>query len=389
MLIFHEGLPRSGKSYSACVDHIIPALQSGRHVFACVAGLNHQQFAQVCDLPLDVVHELLHQLVPADLEPAKIQALHERFSTGEVVKGDYGEDRAVSLLQNSLLIIDEIQNLYPAGNEKLPDGARKFIAEHGHDGIDVVLMSQSFKSVHKDWRVRVQRKLIFTKLTAIGRDNAFKWEAQEALGPDKFQKINSGTKKYDPKFFGLYKSHTEGTTNKGNLQDDRVNIFKTTGFRLGLPVFVIVLVFAGLFLRSFFTDPSKFAKVPQSSPVPSRPSPAPAVERQTAVVAAPSPTPRPHLDSFDTLASANRVRLVGLWTNDTGMHALLEIVDGSYHVVQRFKTTQLAAMGWHIEWAIDQVTLRKGEAEHVAMEFPVDPWGKTPQSAAAQAKLKP
>lgn len=45
MLIFHEGLPRSGKSYEAMVRHIIPALQKGRHVWAYIEGLNHARIA--------------------------------------------------------------------------------------------------------------------------------------------------------------------------------------------------------------------------------------------------------------------------------------------------------------------------------------------------------
>ncbi|MGL6388160.1 zonular occludens toxin domain-containing protein [Aeromonas hydrophila] len=36
MLIFHEGLPGSGKSYEALVSHIIPRLKDGRTVDAYI-----------------------------------------------------------------------------------------------------------------------------------------------------------------------------------------------------------------------------------------------------------------------------------------------------------------------------------------------------------------
>ena len=50
MIIFHEGLPRSGKSYEAMVKHVLEALKQGRKVFAYVEGLNHEKIAEVIGL---------------------------------------------------------------------------------------------------------------------------------------------------------------------------------------------------------------------------------------------------------------------------------------------------------------------------------------------------
>lgn len=58
MLIFHEGLPGSGKSFEACVKHIVPALQKGRKVFAYIEGLNHEKFSEVFELPQGRVKDI-------------------------------------------------------------------------------------------------------------------------------------------------------------------------------------------------------------------------------------------------------------------------------------------------------------------------------------------
>lgn len=43
MIIFHEGLPGSGKSYEALVKHIIPSLEKGRKVYARLNGFNYEK----------------------------------------------------------------------------------------------------------------------------------------------------------------------------------------------------------------------------------------------------------------------------------------------------------------------------------------------------------
>jgi len=90
MIIVHEGLPGSGKSYEAAVNQIIPALLKGRKVFAYIEGLNHQKFAEVTSLSLERVNELL---VPLTKEQVPTIYAH--------VQND------------SLVIIDELQDFFP------------------------------------------------------------------------------------------------------------------------------------------------------------------------------------------------------------------------------------------------------------------------------------
>lgn len=240
MIIFHEGLPRSGKSYEATKEHLIPALAKKRKVFARINGLNYEKIAELAKLTLEECKELLIHITE--------EQVHTIY--------DHVENDA-------LVIIDEIQNFYPSGRSKLSTEITQFVTEHGHRGLDIILMGQSLADVNNLWRRRTQRKIQFLKLDMVGRENSYKWTAfqgvLDAKGEISFTKINSGTKKYDPLYFGAYLSHQPNTENKDNLEDDRLNLLKTNGIRFGLPAALFVAVFAIYHLYGFFTgkDPEK------------------------------------------------------------------------------------------------------------------------------------
>ncbi len=382
MLIFHEGLPRSGKSYSACVDHIIPALKSGRRVYCCIAGVDYQKFADVCNLELEECKALLIQLKPDDLNAQGLPLLWDKFPSGKMVQSDYDGEIAGSMLQDSLLIIDEIQNLYQPGRTALPEGVMRFIAEHGHYGMDVVIMSQSWSSVHKGWRARVQRKYIFTKLTAVGMDHKFKTEAWEAVAPEKFEKISSEVKKYDPLYFGLYRSHVDGTKNTANLQDDRINIFKGSFFRFGVPGFAVVFALAVMFISHFFTSgitPKKvkppIVQAKQTEQVMA------SVQPDSSKLLAKKPIdepklPPPPIDYFDALARSGKIRLSGYIKIPGREYNIVEVVDKAGHDSEIFYSDHLQAMGWKVERFVYGVVVSQGATRYVARSWPRNPWGK-------------
>ena len=236
MLIFHEGLPGSGKSYESLVEHIIPSIKKGRKVFARINGLNYEKISELADKTKEEVEQLLFHITEEQV-----------FEIHEHVQND------------SMVLIDELQNFFPSGRGKLSEGITKFVTEHRHRGIDIVAMGQSITDVHNLWRRRTQRKLQFLKLDMVGKANSYKWTAfqgrQDAKGEVLFEKIKSGTKKYDTKYFGSYASHQSSTENTENLEDDRLNIFKTKSFTFYLPIFVGVFVFALYYLTTFFSEP--------------------------------------------------------------------------------------------------------------------------------------
>ena len=238
MIIFHEGLPRSGKSYEATKEHIVPALAKGRKVFARINGLNHEKIAELACITIEECQELLIH-IPED----QVNTIYDHVEN------------------DSLVILDELQNFFPSGRAKLSPGITQFVTEHGHRGLDIITMGQSLNDCNSLWRRRTQRKIQFLKLDMVGKENSYKWTAfqgsLDGKGEIQFTKINAGVKKYDPAYFGAYLSHQPDTENKDNLQDDRLNLFKTKGIKYGIPAAILVGCYAVYYLVSFFQAPQQ------------------------------------------------------------------------------------------------------------------------------------
>ena len=247
MIIYHEGLPRSGKSYEAMVEHIIPTLKSGRKVFAYIAGLNFEKIAELAEITLERCQELLIQLTAE-----QIPAVYEHIE------------------KDSLVVIDELQNFFPNVKTKLDDKMMKFVSEHGHHGLDILTMGQNLMDCHSVWRRRTERKLMFFKLSATGRENSYSWTAYQAIpqnGRDPaWAKATSGTKKYDEKYFGTYKSHDDGTQNKGNYQDKRFNVFSRKSITVGIPVIFTLVGIGCWYLYGYFAHPTEHIVVMKKEP---------------------------------------------------------------------------------------------------------------------------
>ena len=284
MIIYHEGLPRSGKSYEAMAEQIIPALKAGRKVFAYIAGLNHEQIAELCEITIERCKELLIQLTAE-----QIPAIYEHIE------------------KDSLVVIDELQNFFPNVKTKLDDKMMKFVAEHGHHGLDILTMGQNLMDCHSVWRRRTERKLMFFKLSATGRENSYSWTAYQAIpqnGRDPtWAKATSGTRKYDPKYFGTYKSHEDGTQNKGNHQDKRFNVFNRKTITVGIPVIFGLVGLGCWYLYGYFAHPTDHIvkmQAPQQQQATQQAPTANAQPRQgTTTVNQSTPPQPPQTDSAD------------------------------------------------------------------------------------------
>ncbi|NRQ42611.1 Zonular occludens toxin [Rheinheimera sp. YQF-2] len=237
MIIFHEGLPRSGKSYEALVKWIIPAIKKGRKVYARINGLNYEKIAELCDITLERCQELLIH-IPKE----QVMTIYEHISN------------------DALVIIDELQNFCPNGRQKLTPEMTAFIAEHGHKGLDIVTMGQSLSDCHSTWRNRTERKIQFLKLSMLGLEKRYQWTSYQGInqanGSIKFVKSNTGTATYDQKYFGAYASHEDDTENKGNLADARLNVFSSKALRYGIPLAIVAAGYAVYYLYGFFNPAS-------------------------------------------------------------------------------------------------------------------------------------
>lgn len=249
MIIFHEGLPRSGKSYESIVYHVIPALKNGRKVFCYVDGLNHEKIADLAEITIERCRELLIQLTAEH-----VPAIYEHVE------------------KDSMVILDELQNFFPNGRYKPTDKITKFVAEHGHFGLDIVCMGQSFKDVHSLWRRRTERKIVFNKLSSLGSDKRYAWAAYQAVPQAErdpsWVKAASGIKKYEEKYFGSYLSHTVGTENTEHYKDGRFSIWNNKALRYGLPLMAVGLIWAIIKIYGVLhPEGNAFAKEQKTEPV--------------------------------------------------------------------------------------------------------------------------
>ena len=131
--------------------------------------------------------------------------------------------------------------------------------------------------MHVFWRDRIQRLIYFKKLSALGSESRYQWQMQEKSGPNSWAKMGTGVRSYERKYFGVYKSHTDGTTNTGNLQDERAVIWNRPAVRYGIPLVLAIGLGAAWFASSLFTGQTDITGQGISTAV--QPASAPSAER--------------------------------------------------------------------------------------------------------------
>lgn len=393
MIIFHEGLPRSGKSYEACVFQIIPALKAGRQVFAYIEGLNHQQFADMLEMDVEQVRGRVHHRTYTEEQLSEVpDEIKDKLKYDGSIwyhieyKGllHQIESEQVTTIydhvaNDSLVVIDELQDYFPSGQRKLDESITKFVTQHGHRGIDIICMGQDHRDCHNLWKRRIDQLFSFTKMDAIGKVDRYLWKSYKQK-EGKFTQLNSGTKTYDPKYFGLYKSHTDGTLNKETKVDDRTNVLKSPLLKLGVPAAFVVAIFAGVYLYRFFTGGvevvntgTQQAQLPgQPAPVVSTETKVPVVQEARAIV----PKSLSKEQYMDAIMVQYKPRLSGMIFNEKKIVAKIEFVDDSLHVKESLDLVQIAALGWQYVKQPYGLLLVKGKQNIVVTSWPLDAQGK-------------
>ncbi|WP_454763089.1 zonular occludens toxin domain-containing protein [Cupriavidus campinensis] len=373
MFIFHEGLPRSGKSYEAMVERIIPALQKGRKVFARLNGMDYTKIAAAAGLAEERVRELLHH-IPED----KVLEWHT------IVEND------------SLVILDEVQNFWPDETRTIPADQRKAIAEHGHRGLDIIGMGQLLKGkggCNAVWVNRCDQKIVFEKQNARGADNKYRWTAYKGRisnGRVQFEKVNTGIKQYDPKYFGTYATRVEGSENAETYKDNRTNIWHNPVFRRYLPIFGALLVVACWYLWHMFKGGGFEQALVKGKPQTGQVVTTTVVTPASGVSAVqPSPVQGPAVSqaqaqdamAVDYVASISgkwRPRLSGMIYSARRSRLYVEWYDDSFRLKERLSAAQLEEMGWGVQQSAygEHVMLHKAGVHIAVTAWPIEPFGK-------------
>lgn len=321
-IIFHEGMPRSGKSYEAMSRHVMRALAAGRPVDVYMEGLDLDKIAAAVELPVERVRELVQVFTREE-----VPTMHQRVRN------------------NALVVIDEAQNFWPTGRLTLDPPTTQFITEHGHRGLDILLMGQVFKDVHRLWRGRTRIKVIFNKLDGVGMERRYNAQTWQATSPEKFVRVSDDTGTYDPKWFGTYSSHVDDTIQTGNFKDDRANLLKNWKFKFGLPVVAVIGVAAIGFLVWFMSG----GAVPEKPKTPIAVASAPSAPAHAASVPQPQAPAavRQGKEAAPFVVALNaryRARLGGHFTLGETRGGYVEWYDGD-KLVERLTFAQIKRLG--------------------------------------------
>lgn len=382
MITFFEGMPRSGKSYSAMKDAIVPALMDGRQVFSNIAGLEHGKIAVLAGISIPRCCELLVQL-----ESSQMATVYQHVEN------------------DALIVLDEVQDFWPTGRQKLSPEMTEFITQHGHRGLDIIIMGQAVKDVHALWRRRIERKNYFLKLSALGKPNRYTVTFFNAVlrGEDVvYEQIQSVEYSYDPAYFGTYKSHTAETTNKATLVESRAVVWNTPLFKKWIPIFGIVFVFGlgymvwffkGGFADSVIKKPVSADGSQQLTPTRTFPPVAPKVvpppgpkedvQKMASLVVQQEP-----LDAIQELNQRGRVRFLGYVRIGDKIKGFVEWRDSANNLLQSFTLHDLGGFGYvvMVNTTGTVATLTKGPTMITALHWPIDrAIGRT--SETDQAKI--
>lgn len=397
MIIFHEGLPRAGKSYEAMAERIVPSIAKGRPVVAYVEGIDHAQIAKLANVTEERCRELLRAVTRDELQGTQVDE-----KTRKEVTVDHLPELVVD---NAMVVLDEAQNFW--GNRaRLGAAMTKLITEHGHRGIDIVLMGQDIRDVHATWRRRVELKLSFLKLNGLKLPKALQWLFLGKLGTegnysvttyrhkggDEYERLGLAVRTYDPRYFGTYKSYVADDTNTEVYEDKRAQAWNHPLLKYAVPGFVAAGIWGGYSAWSYFhPDAPQTAKAPAAEQRPSGPYVPPPARPPAA--AAPAPAAAPAVDQrspierrMADLSTKGRIRLAGLASMGGRVSGVVEWVQGGSTVVERLTLDALRGLGVGVVVSGDVVQLGVGDYRELATPWPLEDLGRVSEVRQSQIR---
>ena len=220
-----EGIPGSGKSYEACVFQVLASLKEGRKV--------------ITNLPLVVD-------VYAAIDPGYRSLIEIRYAaapvrgtwSAEAIDPETGQGEAFRLFEDGhtepapegsnrfgtvwcywsdwkhpktgrgpLFVIDECHVAMPKiGTQK---AVIEYYKLHRHFNSDVLLATQKFRDMCQDIAGLMAMVIKVRKADILGKPDQY---IRKVHAGYRGAVIEEGLRKYEPHFFALYKSHTQGNS---------------------------------------------------------------------------------------------------------------------------------------------------------------------------------
>ena len=229
------GRPGGGKSYEAVAFHILPALERGRKVITNLP-LQLDMFVNIFGA------EVLELIKVVDGQLNDFGSMDRPFSKHE----DYLDDWKNELGQAPLYVVDECHMVLP--NKKLDSKILEFYSLHRHYGIDITLITQNVRKMHKDIRDMIEIQYICQKNTALGSQYSYTRKVKQGVSGEV---VNTSIRKYKSDYFRFYKSHTASNSAvQEDLAGDITPLWKrwpVIGAGIFFSIFIILILF--IFLK--------------------------------------------------------------------------------------------------------------------------------------------
>lgn len=166
-----SGRPGGGKSYEAVAYHVLPALKEGRKVITNLP-LQIDMFVKVFG------PEVVDLIVVIDGQLDDFGSVNRPFSKHTDYISDWKNEKG----QAPLYLIDECHMVLPARG--LEPEILEFYSLHRHYGIDIVLITQHLRKIHRDIRDMIEINYICQKNTALGSENSYTRKVKQGASGD-------------------------------------------------------------------------------------------------------------------------------------------------------------------------------------------------------------
>jgi zona occludens toxin len=104
-----------------------------------------------------------------------------------------------------LVVVDEAHMALPVG--KTPQELLEWYAMHRHSSSDVVLISQTYRKIHRDVADLAQHLIRCRKATALGSSKKY---IRKTFDGPRGEQLSQTVRTYKPEIFPVYKSYTKG-----------------------------------------------------------------------------------------------------------------------------------------------------------------------------------
>lgn len=211
------GAPGGGKSYESCVYHILVALQKGRKVITNLPLIVEKWAALDPSYPDLIEVRTKAQPIRGTWDPGREGSAFALFDDGRLqappsgsrpFKGvwDFWSDwRHPEHAFGPLFVIDECHLALPKGATDIQ--VEEWFSLHRHFNVDALLITQSYGKISAAVRDLVQMVYRVRKNVAIGAPKSYTRKVQDGI---RGEVVNTTIRTYERKYFGLYRSHTQG-----------------------------------------------------------------------------------------------------------------------------------------------------------------------------------